>query len=240
MVGWFAGTGGRRFLLARTEVLGLPLLRLETPPARGERAALKRAARGARLLAGAGCRRAAAPAGFPYWQILKEQGLRPVDPELLVQAQAVPLALECLERRGTPLRRAAVALRGQRVSRALFEAAQTLCPRVRTLSVSAPGGGEELRAFLREEYGAADLEEGALPPDCTLLFSPPRPGEIVPPGALRLYGPAPDLAGLGLRLSGGRTLPEGLDPLPALALLWEEGRISGDELEVFSTDAERN
>ena len=92
MVGWFAFSGVRRFTLERTVLLGMPLLRLNVPAPRNERAAIRRAVRGAQLLGRAGCRRVLVPAGFPYWEQLRERGLRGVDPEPMVQALAVSLA----------------------------------------------------------------------------------------------------------------------------------------------------
>ena len=234
MVGWFAFSGVRRFTLERTELLRMPLLRLNAPAPRNERAAVRRAARGAQLLERAGCRRVLVPTGFPYWMMLKERGLRSIDPEPMVQALAMPLALADLKRKGIELRKAVVALQGERVNRAFFETAQMLCPQVRLLSIAAPNGGEDLRRFLREEFGAASLEAEALTPDCTLLFSPGRTQGQKKAGnqPLHLYGWEPNLNGLSPRLTEGE-IPEGVDPLPVLALLWEEGRISIDKLEIF-------
>lgn len=241
MVGWFAFSGVRRFTLERTVLLGMPLLRLNVPAPRNERAAIRRAVRGAQLLGRAGCRRVLVPAGFPYWEQLRERGLRGVDPEPMVQALAVSLALADLSRRGIEPRKAAVALQGERVNRAFFEAAQMLCPRVRLLSIAAPNGGEDLRRFLREEFGAAALEAEALTPDCTLLFSPSHTEEATRAGEqpLHLYGWEPRLNGLAVR-SREEAVPEGLEPLPVLALLWEEGRISTDELEIFADNRRGN
>lgn len=50
------------------------------------------------------------------------------------------------------------------MSRPLFAAAERLCPQVRHLVVDVPGEGEELAAWLREEYGAAVLRPAGRPP----------------------------------------------------------------------------
>ena len=235
MVGWFAFSGVRRFSLERTAVQGFPLLRLEAPAPRRADRADRRAAKGAALLARAGCRRVLAAPGFAHWDRLAETGLRPVDPGPLCQALAVPLILAALERQGIAPRRASVALWGDRVSRPFFEAACALCPQVRTLTITAPGGGEDLRRFLREEYGAAALEAGAgLPAHAAAAFAPAPAA-----GALRLYGPEPDLGGLALRPAEW-TPPEGVELLPLLALLWESGRLSAQGIEIFPTEIRGN
>lgn len=74
------------------------------------------------------------------------------------------------------------------MSRPLFAAAERLCPQVRHLVVDVPGEGEELAAWLREEYGAAVLRPGGAAPDVTLAFGP---GGEERGRVLRLYGPAP-------------------------------------------------
>ena len=236
MVGWFAFSGVRRFSLERTAVQGFPLLRLEAPIPRRTDRADRRAAKGAALLARAGCRRVLAAPDFPYWPQLEEAGLRPVDPGPLCQALAAPLLLAELDRLGIPHRRAAVALWGDRVSRPFFEAACALCPQVRTLTIAAPDGGEDLRRFLREEYGAAALEAGAGPPAHTAAaFSPAPAAEEI----LRLCGPVPDLGSLALRPAEWE-MPEEIETLPLLALLWESGRLNAQGIEIFSTTMRGN
>lgn len=239
MVGWLTFGGRRRVSLEPAAVCGLTVLRAEVAPPRrrGEAALLRRAALGADRLAKAGCRRVLTAPDFPCWEALTARGLRPVDPEPLCQAMAGPLALGWLERRGAAPQSAVVALRGARVSRALFDAAVLLCPRVRLLAVSAPDGGEELRRFLREEFGAAALEAGVARADCTLLFSPE---EGTPTGGvLRLHGPRPDLDGLALDAPEA-ALPGALEALPALSLLWEEGRLPTEKILVRAAGAGGN
>lgn len=116
-----------------------------------------------------------------------------MDPEPFCQAIAVPLALAALRRAGILRVRATVALSGPRVSRPLFAAAERLCPQVRHLVVDVPGEGEELAAWLREEYGAAVLRPAGGPDVTGLWCRVGRRGEGCsavrpPPGAGR---PAP-------------------------------------------------
>lgn len=239
MVGWLTFGGRRRVSLEPAVLCGLTVLRAETalPRRRSEAALLRRAGLGAEKLARAGCRRVLTAPGFPCWEALAERGLRPVDPEPLCQAMAGSLALGWLEERGVAPQRASVALRGARVSRALFDAAVLLCPRVRLLAVSAPDGGEELRRFLREEFGVPALEAEAVESHCTLLFSPEE--EMPRGGVLRLHGPRPALDGLALEAPEA-ALPGELEPLPALSLLWEEGRLPLEKIRVCPAGADGN
>ena len=142
---------------------------------------------------------------------------------------AVPLALAALRRARILRAQATVALAGQRVSRPLFAAAEALCPQVRRLVVDVPGEGEELAAWLREEYGAAVLPPGTAA-DVTACFGPA--GGESGGAVLRLYGPAPQLDGLRLLPEEG-TLPPGLAPLPLLTLLWECGRLRPEQIRIF-------
>ena len=150
---------GRRPVVTEERVLGLRCLRVSVPvrPGLREDRRKRRAEQGAAALYRAGVRRALTAEDFPDWPALEGQGLRSVDPEPFCQAIAVPLALAALRRAGILRVRATVALSGPRVSRPLFAAAARLCPQVRHLVVDVPGEGEELAAWLREEYGAAVL-----------------------------------------------------------------------------------
>lgn len=220
---------GRRPRLEAGDLPGLPCLRaaVPIPPRLKERRAARRVGRAARMLADAGVRRVLTAADFPHWDLLAAAGLRPVDPGPFCQALAVPLTLAALARQGRRPEEARVLLAGRRVSPALFRAAEILCPRVRALAVDAGEEGEELAAWLRAEFGAAVLPPGG-ETDVALRFDP---GEAEGRTALRLYGPAPDLAGLRpVPVEGG--LPAGLDRLPLLALLWETGRLGLGRLEV--------
>lgn len=203
--------------------MGLSAMRVEVPAPKEWRQArcLRRIQRGAEWLRRAGVRRVLTAADFPYWEVLRAAGLRPVETDAFCQHLAPRLAMAVLERTGTAAERAIVTLAGPRVTRPLFYAAQTLCPRVRYLCIDVEEGGEELADWLRMEYGAAVLGPGA-GAGVTLCFGPSS-GLTAGP-VLRLYGPKPELAGLRIVPLEG-AIPRGLDELPLLALLWEEGRI---------------
>ena len=209
---------GRRPVVTEERVLGLRCLRVSVPVRPGLREDRRK-------------RRALTAEDFPDWPALEGQGLRSVDPEPFCQAIAVPLALAALRRAGILRVRATVALSGPRVSRPLFAAAARLCPQVRHLVVDVPGEGEELAAWLREEYGAAVLRPGGAAPDVTLAFGP---GGEERGTVLRLYGPAPGLAGLRPILEEGG-LPPDLAPLPLLSLLWECGRLTEGQIRIHAT-----
>lgn len=223
VVGWLSTTE-ERFWRPRAEqvsLCGLPVVHVEVscpaglPRWREER----RVRRGAAVLARAGVRRALAPPGFGGWPLLEAQGLQQVDTLPFCRSAAAELTLALLLRRGLAPQRAAVRLRAGRVDRDVFRCAQALCPRVRTLVVEAEQGGEELRAWLREEFGAAVPGRGA--GAVTVAF---RPGE----GELCLFG-QPDLAGLAPDVEGPG-FPPGIDALPAAALLWEAGLLGAKQI----------
>ena len=223
---------GRRPVLEEEAVLGMPVLRagVPAPPGLREAKLRRRTMRGAAELIRAGVRRVLTAEDFPCWPVLEAAGLRPVDAGPFCQTIAAPLVLAGLRRAQVLRTRATVALAGPRVSRPLFAAAEALCPQVRYLVVDVPGEGEELAAWLREEYGAAVLSPGAAAPDVTACFGP---GGGEKGGAvLRLYGPAPELDGLYPALAEGE-LPGELAPLPLLALLWECGRLSPEQIRIF-------
>lgn len=205
--------------------MGLRLLRV-CVPAPGRRGQLRRAAR---LLVKARVGRVLVPTGFGAWDLLGKYGLSPVETEDFCRAMAAPLALGALKGLGLDPGAAAVALRGERVTRPMRMAALALCPRVRSLTVSAPLGGEALQAELRREYGVADVAEGRRTPDVAVHFSEIWGGGAV---VLRLYGPAPELAGLTLDCAVPE-LPEDCQRLPLLAALWETGRLRMGACEVF-------
>lgn len=224
---------GRRPVVTEERVLGLRCLRVSVPvrPGLQDDRRKRRAEQGAAALYRAGVRRALTAEDFPDWPALEGQGLRSVDPEPFCQAIAVPLALAALRRAGILRVRATVALSGPRVSRPLFAVAARLCPQVRHLVVDVPGEGEELAAWLREEYGAAVLRPGGAAPDVTLAFGP---GGEERGTVLRLYGPVPGLAGLRPILEEGG-LPPDLAPLPLLSLLWECGRLTEGQIRIHAT-----
>ena len=190
-------------------------------------------ARGARALARAGVRRVLTAPEFPCWETLIQAGLRPVESEAFCQALAAPLALAALEWQGRPPTLACVRLSGRRVSAPLARAAEVLCPRVGRLAVDAGEEGRELAAWLRAEFGAAIQPPEAGGADVTLCFGPdPAPGRTV----FRLCGPRPDLAGF-LPAPAGSSLPDGLDRIPLLALLWETGRLPWERVRILPPNA---
>ena len=218
------GPGGRGGAEAGS-LYGLPVLRARADPEGfwGER----RLRRAGRALRRGGALRVLVPGGFGRWPLLTALGLRPVETESFVRAQSAPLALADLERRGQDPSRAAVALRGLRADRAMVRAATALCPRVRRLIIDAPGGGAELAAWLRREFGVPILppgEQGAL----ALRFHPAGLRGEEP--AMALYGPVPDLGGLSL--SAPALAEEDRDDLPLLAALWEGGKLPPEAIKI--------
>ena len=234
MVGVLELTAGRgRVRAERWPLLGLELLRarVPVPEGAGERRLERRVEKGAKLLARAGARRVLTAADFQNWNILECHGLEPVDPGPFCQAHAASLALAALEILGTAPERGTVSLWAPRSSPALLRAAEALCPRVRLLTVDVPGEREVLAAWLWREFGAAALDPAAAPTaDAALWFAD---GGGAGRAVLRLYGPAPDLAGLAFTPPSG-VAASGLDPLPAMALLWEAGRLDGEKIAVSS------
>lgn len=233
MVGWLVPEVGRgRLRLEQIRVRGMPLLRAGVPMGWSTRGGLPPAAAGGPRPCGRqGCAAILVPEGFAGWPQVVEEGLFPVDPVPLCRVLAPRLALAMLESRGVEPGQAAVLLRGRRVDRALFETAHTLCPRVRTLALAVPDGGAELCVLLRQEYGAAVPETlGGMRADVAVDFAPVLPDM---PGNLVLCPPAPCLSGLELRARSAE-LP-GVESLPVLALLWEEGRLPLGEIEIFTT-----
>lgn len=224
MLGQLTLCPGGRGRAEAASLYGLPVLRARADPDGlwGERR-LRRAGRNLRR---GGAVRVLAPGDAVRWPLLAALGLRPVETEDFVRAQSAPLALAGLERRGLAPDRAAVALRGLRADYAMVRAAAQLCPRVRRLIIDAPGGGAELAAWLRREFGVPVLppgERGAL----ALRFHPEGGGEEP---ALALYGPVPDLGGLKL---SAPTLAEGdRADLPLLAALWEGGRLPPEAIKI--------
>ncbi len=187
----------------------------------------QRLLRAGRTLRRGGVVRLLAPRGFARWDVLRQLGLRPVDPTPFLQAQSVPLALGALERQGIAPDRATVSLRGPRAGLEMRRTAAELSRRVKSLSVWAPNGGEELADWLRWEYGIP-----VLPPDeeaqAVLRFSPDAVREEG--RTLDLYGFAPDLSGLRIRAAA---LPEeDRDSLPLLTALWESGALAREGLEI--------
>lgn len=216
-----------RMSAERETILGLTLLKVAVP-APGRPGQLRRAAR---ILRRHKVSRVLAPEGFDAWPLLEQYGLYPVETEEFCRAMAAPLVLAALRRVEVSDESATVALRGERVTRAMRMAALSLCRGVRNVVISAPIGGEALQAELRREFGVPNVEEGrGRIPDVAVHFSE-RHGTGA--AIFRLYGPAPDLNGLqiGCRREG---LPEDCQLLPMMAALWETGKLRVEEPEIRS------
>lgn len=204
---------------------GLPVLRAETDLFGfwGER----RLHRAGRELRRGGVLRVLTPPDFDRWPLLMRFGLRPVDPERFVRAQATSLALGALSRQGLPPDRATVALRGVRVDREMARTAIELCAQVRSLVVDAPRGGSELARQLRQEFGIPILPSGEVG-HIALAFQEGcfSQSETV----LELYGFQPKLAGLTLAVP--KLAVEDQDNLPLLAALWEGGKLGQKDIKI--------
>lgn len=225
MVGHLVLTPKGRGRAVAARLYGLPVLRGSVDPSGfwGER----RLRRTGRELRRGGALRVLTPQNFDRWPLLKGFGLRPVDPEPFVRAQAVPLALEVLARQGLAPDRATVALRGPRADRDMAKAAAELCPQVRSLVVDAPRGGEELAQWLRREFGVPILPPGERG-QVALEFQEGRPRREE--NTLELYGPRPGLA--GLTLAAPALAEEDRQDLPLLAALWEGGKLGRKDIKI--------
>lgn len=218
-------TYGSRGRVKQELLYGLPVVAVRADPSGwlGE----YRLKQAGRALGRWGALRTLAPGDFEHWELLGRYGLSPVDPTPLVQAQAAPLALEALERRGVAPDRATVALLGLRADGAMARAAAELCPQVRRLVISAPVGGRELAEWLRREFGVP-----VLPPEergeAALRFHRAEAGEEE--RALTLYGPKPDLG--GLVLCAPALAEEDSTDLPLLTALWEGGRLTKGAIKI--------
>ncbi len=230
MLGQLTLARGGRGRAEAGDLYGLPVLLARTDPEGFW--GIRRLRRAGTDLRRAGVLRVLVPRGFQGWGLWEGLGLRRIETEHFLRAQALPLALGALERRGTAPDRATVALRGGRADREMARAAVSLCRQVRHLVIDAPGG-EALAGWLRRELGVPILprqEEGEL----ALCFAPNcrRGGET----ALELYGATPDLGGLAL--AAPALAGEDRDDLPLLAALWEGGKLTQKEIKVLDRTGE--
>ncbi len=237
MVGLIQWDNGRKMTAERSTLYGVPLLRvgLPVPKRGGARAAARAVRKGANALWREGCRRVLTDVDFAAWDLLEAAGLRPVEPEPLLQAMAAPLCFAGLAQGGIAPERAVVALCGERVTESFSAAAEALCPAVRSLIISAQSGGESLRAYLYQEYGASVLDgNAAVRADLTLCFSPGAPAGTP---RLSLFSGGSDTLGLTLRHKS-LPPPDGIAPLPCLTLLWETGAVPAEDIVVTQAQAD--
>lgn len=224
------GHGERSGPPRRAELWGLTVLRAGFPTRGGglfrrrERALRRTAAR----LREQGVRHALAPRDFPWWPLLEEAGLSPVETAGLCQAVAAPLTMEALALRGWEPGRAVVALAGEHVTLPLARCAERLAGQVRGLIVQVPRDGETLAARLQRDWGLPVWVPGAARPALTVAFDGSWRGSGP---ALRLYGPAPELLGAEVWAEGVEPGPD-WEPMPLLAALWEGGALPGGALRV--------
>lgn len=230
MVGHIAAGEGLRIRLQVEHIAGLPLLRAghRGEPESWRPGALRRTCR---ILRKRGVRNTLAPSGFSRWEELSREGIMPVETGAFCRAQASAVALASLRARGVRPETASVALRGLRVSKAMREAAWALCSQVRVIFITAPLGGEELRRELRREFGVPDVEEGEGESGVLALHFDPvsAKGKNV----VDLSGPYPKMDEFTF-YSKEQALSADCESLPLLALLWENGRISEENIAVFA------
>ncbi len=212
MLGWVTEGEGKRARLENTQLLGLPLWKLELPaPGRNWE---KRAVKGLRLLAAQRVTRVLTPPEFAHWPMLRRFGFRPVETRALRGALLPDWAARAMTARGIDPRRAAVYLRAERETPDMERAAYRLCPMVRDLVIDVPGGSE-LAARLRREYGVPILPAGSVRADLTIRFE---------------EGPVLEGAAFTLK---GRQMPQDCEALPLLSALWECGRVKREDIAIL-------
>ncbi|MGN0968270.1 MAG: hypothetical protein ACI4O3_03280 [Oscillospiraceae bacterium] len=211
MLGRIRWSAERKIQLENERLLDLPLLTLFLPER--TRSQEKRVKKGSRLLIEQRVTRVLTPPDFPFWPLLMEQGLRPVDTRTLRCALAPVWVKAALAARGIRPQNAVLLLTGTRESADMAQVAWQLCPLVRNLVIDVPGGGT-LAAGLRREYGLPVLPARSAQADLILRFDA-----------------GPVLAGARFDLAGA-ALPADCETLPLLSALWESGRIRTEEIVV--------
>lgn len=221
MLGLLQYSPGRSISMERTQLLGLPVLRVSLVS--GGYWEKHRLSRAARLLKRQGVHTVLMPKDFDRWDIFARQGLTGVNVLPLYRAMADKLVLAELKRRGVEPQKACVILRGEQVDADLARTARALCPRVRSVAIQTQWGAQHLSRELYWEFGAvaATGERG----DVTVCFGGERQE-----GELGLCT-QPELLGLELQ-ADGLTVPEELEWEPVLAALWQAGRLKAEQLYV--------
>lgn len=209
MLGRIRWGSGHKIKLYHERILGLPVLTAEMPcSCRSSERTVRKAAR---LLRKNRVVRVLTPPDFPWWPLLKQAGLGPVDTARL-RWELVPVWVTAqLCRLEVPRERAILCLSGAEREPALHGSARALCPLVRGLVFDLPGGGE-VADCLRKQMGMPVL---------------PRDFDRVHLTLLLRGGPV--LTGAEITLPG-RTWPADCDGLPLLSALWEAGRIKAEEI----------
>ena len=209
MLGRIRWGSGRKIVLESDRILGLSILTLELPQ-RGrkpERAVRK----GVKLLRENRVKRVLAPPDFPWWPMLTEAGLHPVDTTRLRCALTPVWLTAQLNRRGIAGEQAILRLKGDGREPVLEGLAWNLCPMVRRLVFDIPGG-EEVASRLR--YG---------------MGIPVLPGNFTNAHLTLWLNDGPVLEGAEITLPG-RELPTDCDRLSMLSVLWEAGWVKTEEI----------
>lgn len=209
MLGRIRWGSGQKLSVRVEEILRLPIVTLELPQhsRRPERMVRKSAAQLRRFRV----RYVLTPPEFPWWPLLLQAGLRPVDTGSLRRVLAPSWVAAQLERRGIPRETAVLRLRGEENEPLSGELVCALCPLVRSLVFDLPGG-ERMADRLRRETGMPVLPRDFAGAHLTLHLH---------------NGPLLTGAEITLR---GRELPTDCDRVSLIGALWETGRIKSEEI----------
>ncbi len=209
MLGRIRWGSGRKSIIRVEEILELPILTLELPQhvRRPERLLRKAAAQ----LCSRRVKSVLTPPDFPWWQLLLQAGLRPVDTGLLRCVLAPRWVAVQLERQGISREEAVLRLKGEEEELLPGELVCALCPLARSLVFDFPGG-ERMADHIRRETGMPVL---------------PRNFDGVHL-TLHLHN-GPLLTGAEITLSD-RQLPADCEQWELLSVLWESGRIKTEEI----------
>lgn len=226
MVGQLMYCAGKRGRPAAEaiQLYGLPIMRISLSPE--EFWAERRLKQAGRIFSRRGIRRVLVPDGFEQWNILQRYGIGPVETLPFLKAHAAELIIAAMEKRGIRKEKSSVALRGTEVEREMVLAAEKLCPVIKDVCISVYRGGRELRNRLRMEYGIA------VRPDSDCIDAAVRFHSETADGGgiiLNLFSEKLDLNGISVTVNGIEA--NGIQELPLLAALWENGRIDSSQLE---------
>lgn len=209
MLGRIQWGSGRKAALRTEQIHGLSVLTVELP--QRSRRWKREIRRGAELLRKNHVIRVLTPAQFPWWSILEQEGLRPVETRMLRCILAPVWVTAQLKRKNIPPEQAVLCLKGERSDPALAQLARELCPLVRSMVFDIPGGNG-VAERLRREMGI-----------------PVLPGDFGDVHLTLQLDEGPVLAGAEITLSG-RELPPDCDGVSLIGALWENGRIQPEEI----------